>query len=157
MADDAVDDGIAIAPNCFEEITEDEFFGLDVFDEPPLQIDDELQYLHEQDVRDIQLQSAMMHSSSSSDLNWSDNLISSEGEPVTFNLDRAIKESWENLVEEVEYIQANLKTLLGYDSDRIVSSYDIYNLSFGESSAFATSFCKELSTNYSTYCRFMSQ
>lgn len=79
----AINGGISIDPSTFnEELTEEEFFGLDVLDSPPLQIDDELQYLHEQDLHDIQFQSTP---SSSNDLNWEENLILTVGEPVTFN------------------------------------------------------------------------
>ena len=143
--------------NDLDGITEDEFYGLDVYDSPPTQLDDELYYLHEKDISEIrQSNTTTTTTPTRAPLNWTDNLISTEGEPVLFNLDQAVKEGWENLEEEVAFLKANLKEMCQKPAEEEVAAEDIFHLSLGKTSSFSTCFCKELGVDYDTYCRFMS-
>ena len=74
--------------------TENEFYGIDVVDSAPLQIDDEFAYLPEKDLNDV-IQQSSTASSPDSFPDWSDRLISDPNERIIFELDNAKKESWE--------------------------------------------------------------
>ena len=154
-------DNVVIFADDYEDFTEEEFHGLDVLDEPPLQVDDDFQYMHPHDYNQLlkSNKSTLPSSSNSRDnLTWDDVPISKQGEAITFELDSIVKETWEIIKCEVEFLKNNVKKMLGIaiNETTTISFNQIYSLSFGKSSIFANTFCKEIGTDYESYCRFMA-
>ena len=134
-----------------ESYTEGEFYGLDVLEYPPDQIDDELQYLSPSD------RYAIAHSSDQN-WNWKDRLASDPSEPVEFALDDARIHAWDGLQEEVKYIRAALPPLLQRDNDdpSPIRLKEILDLLFGKQSEIAAVLCSELSIDRFTFVNFMA-
>ena len=154
-------DNVVIFADDYEDFTEEEFHGLDVLDEPPLQVDDDFQYMHPHDYNQLlkSNKSTLPSSSNSRDnLTWDEVPISKQGEAITFELDSIVKETWEIIKSEVEFLKNNVKKMLGIaiNETTTISFNQIYSLSFGKSSIFANTFCKEIGTDHESYCRFMA-
>ena len=135
----------------FNNITEEEFFGDDIMVLPLDDTDDNIQYIHPDDRREI---NSLYSFSNEDDIQWTDRLISTEGEAVEFYLDRSMKESYTSLKNEVTFIKSRLHNK--FPTKPFLTFEDIFELSFGSSSLFSASFCRELDISYGTYCRFMS-
>ena len=137
--------------------TENDFYGHDVIDSAPIQIDDELAYLPEKDLHDV-VQQSTTPSSPDSFPDWSDRLISDPNERIIFELDNAKKESWETLKDEIYHIRSTLPNLLpcrGNDDNSPPSLKEILLLVFGPSSDFATAFRNELAMDQVTFYKFL--
>lgn len=134
-----------------EEYTEEEFYGLDIYDYPLDQVDDELDYLTESDRRDIA-------QSSNQNWNWKDCLASDMFERVEFVLDDARKGAWDGFIEEVDHIRSTLPSLLNRDDDDSspIRLKEIVDLMFGPKSDIAAVFCNELSLDRATFVNFMA-
>ena len=143
-----------------------EFFGLDVEITPPEQIDDEIQYLHESDIRHILERSRGQRVSDRYD--WSDCFVSRVSEPVTFVLDLAIKNAWKLMKEEVIFLQQRVKFLICEQRKtnqnippanamvHEVTFDDIFELMVGKDSRFAEVFCREVQLSEPEYFKFMA-
>ena len=125
-----------------EQYNEEEFYGLDVLDHPPEQIDDDLHYLNDTDKHGI--------FQPEETLTWEDRLISDEDENVVFLLDESVKDAWTSFKEEVLHIRQRLRVLLNKDQQLSedgdlppIELVDLLNLAFGKDSDFTTTFCKE--------------
>ena len=130
----------------------DEFYGLDIYDSPVDPIDDEIQYLHENDRRSI--------ANEVTD-EWTSRLISDPGEPIEFHLDSSRKEAWSKFQDEIAHLRSSVPILLkemdpNYDpSNCSPTLHDLYELAFGKKSEVSTLLCKELGISRQTFVKFM--
>ena len=138
-----------------EQYGEEEFYGLDVLDHPPEQLDDEIQYLNEVDRQDIIEAETLV---------WKDCLISDENENVTFLLDESVKEAWTRFKEEVIHIRENLQKLLNKETSNSddanpppIEFSDLVSLAFGKDTDFANTFSREAKiADRPTFLRFIA-
>ena len=133
--------------------TEEEFYGLDILESPPDQLDDDLQYLHKDDLIRI------VNTEEESNLEWNDRLISNVGEEVTFVLDLSRKEAWKLFKEEVTHLRTTIPKLLNLPpetSTETVTLEDLVSLVFGETSEFTSVFCAELELDRVTFYKFIA-
>ena len=143
-----------------EHFTEEEFFGVDVDAIPPPQEDDEIAYLHQIDRENIRQQ----QTSSFDEFDWTDCLISDKGERAIFNLNSAVRDSWDGFKVEANFIRRRVKTMIlgedEEDDERIEENTptlkELFQFSIGPKSSFGAVFCKELNLDDSTYFNFLA-
>lgn len=144
-----------------EVFTEEDFYGLNVLDVPPDQIDDKLQYLSLCDRQAI-VGRPTNESDDNTPIHWKECLISNPNEKIVFHLDDAVKDAWILFQEEVEHLQANLPKLLFPNQEELTTSTmpafglkDILDFTFGPNSEFYNVFCQELDIpDRSTFVNF---
>ena len=78
-----------------EQYNEDDFFGLNVQDHAPDQVDNEFIYLDDADRQE---------STTGESIEWRDCLISNEDEEVTFLLDNSVKRAWHDYKEDANHV-----------------------------------------------------
>ena len=120
----------------------DEFYGRDVIDAPPDDVEEDgawFQYMCHSDQQELR------RGTKRSPADWDDCLISEVGEDCKLVLDASKKHAWETCFLEVEHIRSSLHTLLGNESENEpISIDDIFDLTIGEKSEFYLAFSNAL-------------
>ena len=131
--------------------TSDDFYGRNVVDCPPSEIEDSewYSYLHESDRREIEKGQKI------SPEDWTDRFISDVGEDCELVLDAAKKEAWENCHSEVAHIMSRLRKLLKCeDENKKISLTEIIDLALGEKSEFYLAFSNAMEMNRLEFAQF---
>ena len=92
-----------------EEITEDQFYGLDVLEQPPEQKDNEMDYLPYADKIELMKEDS---NNTNEKMEWKDKLLSNPNVDVTFVIDEAVNDAWENFKDEVKFLCSLLDCLI---------------------------------------------